>query len=184
MKKLFAVLIAAALMLSASGCGNKAKDVQTTAPAGATEVPKDWDGVTFKSIGDTITIVAPEKGWECTNQTETSLMLLKDDDTMSYIILEYDGDKKMLKEEDEIRSKLKKHNDIIEFSYDKDQDGVITYEYVTQSSEKTGLDILKYAHITIDGNTRTEATVTTQKGNDERLGTLRDSIKKSLSKNK
>ena len=182
MKKILLLALSAMLTLSMAGCGsgkptNPANPGNAPAPKppmeGAMVIPENWDGITFTSTDGKIKIVAPEEGWTCTNDTDSSVMLSKDDDGISCIIAKEDEKTKFKRTEEDIKATLTKHNKLVEFNYENADDGTITYEYVIEMGENTGMDAVRYSKNTIEGDTKTEVTAITKKGNDARFKELR-----------
>ena len=188
MKKIALIALSAMISLSMVGCGSggPAKNAPTPKPPmeGEMVIPENWDGVTFKSVDGKISIVVPEKGWTCTNDTDSSVFLSKDDDGISCIIVKEDDKTKFKRTEKEIKESLTKHHKLLEFKYNKADDDTITYEYVLQMGKETGMDAVRYSRNVIAGDTKTETTVMTKTGNDARFKELRALVDTNITVNK
>lgn len=184
MKKILTTAAVMAVVLTAAcGCGKKSAPVETTeAPktAGEFVIPDNWDGVTFTSetlAG--ITIVAPETGWECQQDELGSFVIVKDDDLISYQVIEFEDENKINKDEDKIKKVLSLRDDLLDFELNEAEDGTVTYKYTAQSKDDSKMNRVSYNDVKIVGKTETIKRAATQKGDNARL----EELKKSLDSN-
>lgn len=184
MKKILTTMAVAAVVLTAAcGCGKKSAPVETTeAPktAGEFVIPDNWDGVTFKSEENGITIIAPEEGWECTKNDEKNLIINKGEESVSYGEADIKNPDNEPKDEATIKKRIGKNYDISDFDISKDDSGKITYEYVAATKEELEMDKVKYVITTVDGDIRITSTAITQAGNEERLEELKKVVKENI----
>lgn len=183
MKKILTTMaVAAVVMTAACGCGKKSAPVETTEEpktAGEFVIPDNWDGVTFKSEENGITIIAPEEGWECTKNDEKNLVINNGGEAISYGEADIKNPDKEPKDEETIKKRIGKNYDISDFDISKDDSGKITYEYVATTKEDLDMDMVKYVVTTVNGDVRITSTAITKIGDDKRF----DELKKAVNEN-